>query len=349
MSPKLTQDIDGAEFVENFLIATVVAILATRWYLELTGYPQLGGGGLHIAHMLWGGLLLVIALLMNLLLLDRRVLNSSAVVGGVGFGLFIDELGKFITADNDYFYQPTIALIYLILILLYLGLRAVIKYSEISPEEYLANALHLVSDGVIHGLLPQTRDRIQEYLANANQGEIEPLLRMMGVNSVEPSQEATRETLLARIRIKRRTGSLATFISGHKWFWPVVMGYMALAALATLLFLAVIIAAWLGYVEALGIEDKESLLDVSSLGLTASSLIAGLMAFAGLLSYPFSHRRALRFFHYSLLVSIFLVQFFQFEIYQLGAVANLVFNVIALKSIDLRVDNAAALDEAPNA
>jgi len=349
MSPKLTQDIDGAEFVENFLIATVVAILATRWYLELTGYPQLGGGGLHIAHMLWGGLLLVIALLMNLLLLDRRVLNSSAVIGGVGFGLFIDELGKFITADNDYFYQPTIALIYLILILLYLGLRTVIKYSEISPEEYLANALHLVSDGVIHGLLPQTRDRIQEYLANANQGEIEPLLRMMGVNSVEPSQEATRETLLARMRIKRRTGSLATFISGHKWFWPVVMGYMALAALATLLFLAVIIAAWLGYVEALGIEDKESLLDVSSLGLTASSLIAGLMAFAGLLSYPFSHRRALRFFHYSLLVSIFLVQFFQFEIYQLGAVANLVFNVIALKSIDLRVDNAAALDEAPNA
>ncbi len=230
-----------------------------------------------------------------------------------------------------------------------MGLRTVIKYSEISPEEYLANALHLVSDGVIHGLLPQTRDRIQEYLANANQGEIEPLLRMMGVNSVEPSQEATRETLLARIRIKRRTGSLATFISGHKWFWPVVMGYMALAALATLLFLAVIIAAWLGYVEALGIEDKESLLDVSSLGLTASSLIAGLMAFAGLLSYPFSHRRALRFFHYSLLVSIFLVQFFQFEIYQLGAVANLVFNVIALKSIDLRVDNAAALDEAPNA
>ncbi len=155
MSPKLTQDIDGAEFVENFLIATVVAILATRWYLELTGYPQLGGGGLHIAHMLWGGLLLVIALLMNLLLLDRRVLNSSAVIGGVGFGLFIDELGKFITADNDYFYQPTIALIYLILILLYLGLRTVIKYSEISPEEYLANALHLVSDGVIHGLLPK--------------------------------------------------------------------------------------------------------------------------------------------------------------------------------------------------
>ena len=340
MSPKLTQDIDGAEFVENFLIATVVAIL-TRWYLELTAIRNWAGRA--VSPMLWGGCP-GHRLLMNLLI-DRRVLNSSAVMrrrfvhSSTSWGNSSRRTTTTLPADHALISDPHPTLF---------GTAPSSVLGDFAGRD-LGECAHLVSDGVIHGLLPQTRDRVQEYLANANQGEIEPLLRMMGVNSVEPSQEATRETLLARMRIKRRTGSLATFISGHKWFWPVVMGYMALAALATLLFLAVIIAAWLGYVEALGIEDKESLLDVSSLGLTVSSLIAGLMAFAGLLSYPFSHRRALRFFHYSLLVSIFLVQFFQFEIYQLGAVANLVFNVIALKSIDLRVDNAAALDEAPNA
>ena len=33
--------------------ASTVAI--TRYYLELTGYPQVGGGELHIAHLLWVG------------------------------------------------------------------------------------------------------------------------------------------------------------------------------------------------------------------------------------------------------------------------------------------------------
>jgi hypothetical protein len=199
--------------------------------------------------------------------------------------------------------------------------------------------------GITHGLLPQTRDRIQHYLSYADKEDIEPLIRTFQSLSEEETSQAPRETLLARMRIKRRTGSLASYISGHRAFWPVVMGYMALEAVITLLFLIVIVAAWLGYVEALGIEDKESLLDVSSLGLVISSIVAGLLAFAGFLAYLFSHRRALRFFRYCLLTSIFLVQFFQFEVYQLGAVAGLLFNVIVLKSIDLRIQNAAALDD----
>ncbi|MCW5980017.1 MAG: hypothetical protein KIT09_18185 [Bryobacteraceae bacterium] len=32
-------------------MSAVAAILSIRLFLELTGYPKLGGGGLHIAHM----------------------------------------------------------------------------------------------------------------------------------------------------------------------------------------------------------------------------------------------------------------------------------------------------------
>jgi hypothetical protein len=41
---------------------------AYRFFLELSDYPQLGNDELHIAHVLWGGLLLMSGALLPLLL-----------------------------------------------------------------------------------------------------------------------------------------------------------------------------------------------------------------------------------------------------------------------------------------
>ena len=46
---------------------------------------------LHIAHALWGGLLLFVAVLLPLALANRWAIKASALLSGIGIGLFIDE------------------------------------------------------------------------------------------------------------------------------------------------------------------------------------------------------------------------------------------------------------------
>ena len=115
---------------EIYLLITLTAfagsVIATRSFLELTGYPQIGGSELHIAHALWGGLLLLVAALLPLVLANRWAFIASAVCGGLGVGLFIDQIGKFITQKNDYFFPPAAPVVYaffLLMVLLFLFVR----------------------------------------------------------------------------------------------------------------------------------------------------------------------------------------------------------------------------------
>jgi len=147
-----------------------VTVLAVRVYLDSAGYPKVGGGGLHVAHMLWGGLLLVVAAFLLLLFVGRRVLGLSALAAGIGVGLFIDEVGKFITESNDYFFAPAAPLIYgVVLLLLLLWARA--RHDDRpSPAEATQGAIEALRDLADGRLTEADRDRAVTRLRASGSG-----------------------------------------------------------------------------------------------------------------------------------------------------------------------------------
>jgi len=131
----LVRDTEAWDNFELFLASAVVSILLIRAWLALTGYPKVGGEGLHIAHMLWGGMLLLVAVMLLLIWWNPSMRRFAAFLAGLGFGTFIDEIGKFITHDNDYFFKPAAVILYSLFILLFLSARAAIGNRPMSAGE----------------------------------------------------------------------------------------------------------------------------------------------------------------------------------------------------------------------
>lgn len=156
------------------LLSFAASVAATRLFLELTGYPQLGTSQLHIAHVLWGGLLLFVAALLPLIYANRWVYDLGAVLAGVGVGLFIDEVGKFITQTNDYFYPPAAPIIYvffLLTVLLYFRVRRPISSD---PRAELYRALEAMEEVLDHDLEDQELARLRGRLEQIAQDQQRP-------------------------------------------------------------------------------------------------------------------------------------------------------------------------------
>jgi hypothetical protein len=331
------RNIELDSLLEAFLVSAVAAVLSIRLFLHLTGYPQLGGKGLHIAHMLWGGLLMVIAIVILLAFLSHASRRLAAVAGGVGFGIFVDELGKFITSDNNYFYQPAVSLIYVLFVALYLSFR-LLERSGFSEQEYLVNSLELAKEAVLRGLDRQQLQRALAYLDRSDpQSEVTALLRRLyGELHALPPQPPSR---LARLRTILRQAYLDA--ESSKRFPDVVIAAFLAEAVLSLVYVAFVGGpALLGSVGALGVGAMASnsglhLHDVLSL---LSSGVAVAFVIWGATKMRRSRMAAYRAFRHSLLVSILVGQVFLFYAYQVGAVLLLFVNIVLLAALSHMIE-----------
>ena len=178
------KEADAEHYLLLMLLSFAATVIIVRAYLKLAGFPQVGGGELHIAHLLWGGLLLFIGTLLPLIFANRWVHRATALLSGVGVGLFIDEVGKFITKNNDYFYPaaaPIIYSVFLITVLLYLQVR---RQQATDARSELYHALDDLTEAIDNDL--DQRER----------AEIEASLLRVSISADSPDQTRLAAVLL---------------------------------------------------------------------------------------------------------------------------------------------------------
>jgi hypothetical protein len=307
--------------LELFLVTAVATILIVRSVLAATGWPQLGGGKIHFAHLLWGGLGMLIALILFMSMEGRLWRVLATLAAGIGFGLFIDELGKFITSDNDYFFKPAIAIIYVVFVVLLLVARAISHNVAVSQESALVNAFDLAKEAVIRDMDETERADALAMLNRCDQTDpiVEQLTAMVrGMADVPKSAPGPY------LRLKARLNHFVRRLSENRWFRIVVVGwYVALALVA------------LAYPFLAG--TSLSALDFAQKGQLLSAFATGVLVVIGILRWGRSRLAAYRWFERAILVTLFIYEFFAFYQHQLTAVFGLAIVLITYVTIRLLI------------
>lgn len=328
------RNISAGKLLDYFLISSIGTILLIRAYLDLTGYPQIGFGDFHIAHVLWGGLLMLISVVLVLSFLSATSRLMASIIGGVGFGVFIDELGKFITADNNYFYQPTAAILYVLFIILFLSFRTIESYQKFSPQEYLANALELMENVVFNDLDVDEKSRIRRFLSLSSHKN--PLVAHLEkfINEAEALPKI-KPGMIARFWSK--LGLFYETISTNKYFIKLVILLFILHASLALVSVVILGNVFLFTQHNVPVTSLQ-------LGGLISAFIAEVPIIIGISRILHSRLFAYRMFRISVLISIFLVQFFSFYFENFSAFFTFLGNVLILIALDYMITRERTLE-----
>ncbi|HEX6024239.1 MAG TPA: hypothetical protein VFZ00_19775 [Solirubrobacter sp.] len=328
---------DFGSLQETFLVCAASTILIIRTELWLTNYPQIGGHGLHIAHLLWGGLLMLLAIGTLVTFLGRSPRRTAAIVGGVGFGFFIDELGKFVTSDNDYFFKPAAAMIYAIFVALFLVSRAMRRRRGLSAAERKSNVIELLGEAARGEFSEHDRTRALELLDGADPDDrLAAGLRELvgGLEAQPPRRPGPVARTLQTVRARFADAA------GRRWFGPAVtwtfFGWAALSILTTgELVFDVIPGLRLEGQEFIG-HESDALSELSPINIAhvvATLICAGLVGLGLARIVAGTPVNGYRVLELALLVSILVARLFAFVESQFAAAFGLSIDLLLLIAV----------------
>ena len=312
---------------EVFFVTSVATILLVRMILAATGWPQLGGGKIHFAHLLWGGIGMLLAFILFMAMQGRLWDFLSTLSAGIGFGLFLDELGKFITSDNDYFFQPAVAIMYVLFVVLFFVFRALGRVDKMGSETALVNSFDFAKEAVMRAMSRGERDEALYVLGRADQSD--PMVQAL--SAVLREVRVPDSTNVAQ-RLWQRVGGWWTHLVGRRWFRRFILWWFVLTTLVWLLNPITFLA------------DGTPLSGMEIGGMLAGTA-TGVCTFLGILNWRRSKLRAYRWFERGALIAILIGGFFSFYEYQVAAVFGLIWMLVQLavirSMINVEVANAA--------
>lgn len=329
------RDLEAQGLLDEFFISAVSSILLIRGYLQLTGYPQIGSGSLHIAHMLWGGLLMLLAIIGALVFLNREKYWLVAILGGIGFGTFIDELGKFVTRDNNYFFEPTVAIIYVLFILIYLVLKFIENYTKPSAEEYLVNCAEIIKQALVNKIPQEKFAKAQDYLSHLNQSdEVNRLVQ----NLLQRLQPHITDKSSNLALIKHKVVLLYDrFVSQNLFKWAVV-AFFIIQAIYTSVHSVISTEIIADYILPNHTNEQTVAGSFDELGNVIFSTLSGIIIIIGIFVLFKSRLKSYQLFRIAILINIFLTQFFNFYNNQFEALYGFFFNVAVLITLNFMID-----------
>lgn len=341
MGMNLIKRENASELVLTVMKWAILSLFSMRTALILLNYPTVGRGNWHVAHAFTGGIIMWIGAMIGYMYYGGRIKKISAAIFGVGLGLFVDEIGKYLSRDNNYFFQPAFSLIYVFFIILFL----IYRYLEKNvPKE-------------ARTILFQVMDKLEELSENdLEKSEKLKLLRQLK-EVTEKGDEKTKNLALELGHMVERIEPIEDKTDGwSKRLWKIIRRYSYHKVFKRKWVLRILLLLAIGYIIG-GIVDsifiisrfKENWLFELWYGnwellsktdfriftlMTVGDGLSCLLFIGGI--YWLSRGKKSRgfgFFQYGLLVNIFISSAFKFYFEQFSGIFGVLTSIIVLEGL----------------
>jgi len=236
--------------------------------------------------------------------------------------------GKFVTSDNDYFYRPTASMIYIIFVLLFLVGERLSRQVRLTPDDYLAQALDVLSGDVVRGFPARDRELVQHLLTESDPANpLVPALRRALVKmAVMPDPSPSWID-----RVTTRVARYYDWVVSQRWFLSFILVVAGVLTLYGLREISITIQA-----------DPEVHTVNSSIETNGGLLVLAYLASAVLLTVGlFYLRRSLlasyRWFRRAVMVSLLVTQPLAFYQDQWSALVGLAFNLVLMSALEFGI------------
>lgn len=334
---------DASDLVMTVMVWGVLSVLVTRAYLIIAKNPMIGFGQWHFAHVLWGGMLMLIAMILVLAFEGKRVRKYGAILCGIGWGLFVDEIGKYLTRDNNYWFRPAIIFIYISFVCLFLIYRY-LERVEVKTSTHLFYAVlnrmeEIVEDDLEINEKKSLQNNLKKLLETTKPGNLQIISEgiLMALKKIKAKKDQNRRSFKMFIKdifnISYDKVFKRNLFTYGLWTFSVYYATEKLIDIVRILMSGEKMALIQKFYQDYNFFGRADVYMI--VFKLVFEVIASILFLLGARYFWSKKRvRGIRFFKYGLYVSIFFVSIFRFYFEQFEAVYEVLISVIVLEILN---------------